>query len=330
MLSLVLLATVASASVIDLSFDDFVNKFNKVYTPEELVSREELFNHNLANMQKLRELNPHATFAVNRFSDLSKEEFSVKRSGYKPMQRPQPLINEETSTAPNSTKIDWREKKAVSKVLDQGQCGCCWAISVTESVASAWFIAGKGPLNTLSFQQLICCDCTTDDVGCNGGDPHLAYNYIMKAGGLEPAKAYPFTDGGQVMPWENRCNTDQKQKGRCSECKYDESKVVANITGYRNVTVGSEFALSQALVNGPVSICIDSDPWQTYDGGILSKCGRSLDHCVQAVGFDTTHTPAYWIVKNSWGADWGEDGYIRIAMGNDACGIADAATYPLV
>ena len=83
------------------------------------------------------------------------------------------------------------------------------------------------------------------------------------------------------MPWEDRCNTDMK-KTRCDGCKFSKAKVVATITGYKNVTSGDEAALADAVATqGPVSICIDSEPWQLYDGGIMSKCARNLDHCVQ-------------------------------------------------
>ena len=83
------------------------------------------------------------------------------------------------------------------------------------------------------------------------------------------------------MPWEDRCNTDMK-KSRCDGCKFSKAKVVATITGYKNVTSGDEAALADAVATqGPISICIDSEPWQLYDGGIMSKCARKLDHCVQ-------------------------------------------------
>jgi C1A family cysteine protease len=315
------------------SFADFMTVHGKMYTGEALVRREAIFLENTRKMEMHRVSNPEASFVVNKFTDLSETEFKeLYRSGYKPqgtrsvLAAPKLVVD-----APNRTRVDWRTKKAVSQVYDQGQCGCCWAISVTESIESHWFLAGKGALPSLSWQQLICCDCTTDDVGCNGGDPNLAYKYIVKAGGVESTKAYPFTDAGAVMPWENRCNTDQKQTGRCTECKFDKSSVVATITGYENVTAGDESALLSAVAAvGPVSVCIDSEVWQTYGGGVLTKCGKQLDHCVQVVGYDTSKKPGYYIVKNSWGKDWGENGYIRIQIGGDLCGIADVATYPLV
>lgn len=110
---------------------------------------------------------------------------------------------------------------------------------------------------------------------------------------------------------------------------------MAAVTGYKNVTVTKNETALQATVatEGPVSICINSDPWQLYSGGVLdhSTCpSTGLDHCVLVVGFDADASPPYWIVKNSWGSDWGENGYIRLKMGGNVCGLANVPTLPMV
>ena len=124
------------------------------------------------------------------------------------------------------------------------------------------------------------------------------------------------------MPWESRCNS-LSDAYSCNQCKFNSRQVAANITGYVNVTTTSnETALAVAVADvGPISVCVDSEPWQTYTGGVLSKCGRQKDHCVQVVGYNTNKLPHYWVVKNSWGLDWGLAGYIHIGMGEDLCGI---------
>ena len=192
---------------------------------------------------------------------------------------------------------------------------------------------------SLSFEQLICCDCGGVDAGCHGGDPHTAYNYVIGAGGLESSAAYPFTDAG---PDAQSCNLE----GKCGKCAFAPSetsggsKVAASIRGYRNVTQadrasgnpGNESKLAEVLLtDGPISVCIDSDPWRFYSSGILSYGARKLNHCVQLVDMDAewSGTP-YWILKNSWGEKWGEQGYIRMEMGMDVCGVADVATIPVV
>merc|ERR1711997_816327 len=102
-----------------------------------------------------------------------------------------------------------------------------------------------------------------------------------------------------------------------------ESQIAVSITGYTSVRKG-ESHLRAALNKGPVSVCLCSDTWQDYSGGILRSCGTQSDHCVQATGYG----PGYWNIRNSWGPDWGEEGYIRLAVGSDLCGVADDTTFP--
>jgi len=99
------------------------------------------------------------------------------------------------------------------------------------------------------------------------------------------------------------------------------------LTGYTSVTKG-ESNLKAALNNGPPSVCVAAEAFQSYRSGILRSCPGSVDHCVQAVGYDDSNSPPYWIVRNSWATSWGEKGYIRIASGSDLCKIADYVTFP--
>lgn len=232
------------------------------------------------------------------------------------------------------SKIDWRDEGAVDPtIFDQGECGCCWAISVAQTVGSQYFLkANMTEVPSLSFQQLICCDCGNDDAGCHGGDPHEAYDYIIEAGGLEADEDYPFTDSG---PNAQSCNL----LGECGGCRFNENKVAATMTGYETVTQtnpvngnpGDEDVLAKRLASdGPISVCIDSDPWRFYLGGILDYGDRVLNHCVQLIGYDASYSTPYWILKNSWGETWGEKGYIRMMMGMDICGVADVATIPTI
>jgi len=172
--------------------------------------------------------------------------------------------------------------------------------SITENIESMWAIAGN-TLRRLSMQQVV--DCDTSDDGCGGGDPPTAYQYVMSAGGLEAYVDYPYT-------------------GENGYCQFNSGDVVAKISGWNYATQsGNENNMASYLVsNGPLSICVDAESWQYYNGGIIVKgdgCGTSLDHCVMAVGFDTTGSTPYWIVRNSWGTDWGMNGYLYVEMGQD-------------
>jgi len=211
------------------------------------------------------------------------------------------------------TTFDWRDHGAVTAVKDQGQCGSCWAFSVTENVESVWILS-KGLTNTtlppLAPQQIV--DCDTSDAGCDGGNPPTAYDYIISAGGLDGEKDYPYT----------------AQDGTCS---FKASAVVAKISNFKYATSGDEDTMRDNLASwAPLSICVDARYWQDYTGGIMAEwqCDWvvQLDHCVQAVGYDTTASTPFWIVRNSWGTDWGEAGYIRLQYGANTCGLTDEST----
>merc|ERR1712232_1110725 len=115
------------------------------------------------------------------------------------------------------------------------------------------------------------------------------------------------------------------------QCKFQSADVKAKVDSWYYVTSNkNETQMASVVANvGPVSICVDASTWQFYMGGVVtSLCEQQLDHCVQLVGFEEKSTlfsgkVPVWIVRNSWGADWGEQGYIWIERNKDLCGIAD-------
>jgi len=208
--------------------------------------------------------------------------------------------------------FDWISKGAVTPVKNQGQCGSCWAFSTTEEIESQWFLASH-PLPVLAPQQIV--DCDTTDQGCNGGDPPTAYAYVHSAGGLESEASYPYT----------------AEDGTCQSQK---SKFVASVSGWKYACKGNNETEMQAnLVQyGPLSVCVDASSWQNYNGGVItSNCGNSLDHCVMVTGYaSTSGGVAFWEVRNSWGADWGESGYLRVERNQNLCGISDEVTIAII
>jgi C1A family cysteine protease len=204
------------------------------------------------------------------------------------------------------TSIDWRTEGAVTPVKNQGQCGSCWAFSTTGALEGAYFMANK-ELKSFSEQQLVDCSSSFGNQGCNGGLMDDAFKYV-ESHKIELESEYPYT-------------------GRDGKCH--EEGGVAEIKSFMDVTPKSPTALADALAKGPVSIAVDAGglAWQFYFGGIMKHfCGTSLDHGVLLVGYGTEGSEDYWIVKNSWGASWGEKGYVRIFRDmekNDAgvCGL---------
>jgi cathepsin F len=299
-------------------FIHFQHKYEKVYSAEEFLLRYDIFKENLKRVEKMNAGKDTPVYGVTKFFDLTpaefKEHYLMKRTvdtkhlrAGKPVQPVDPKVK-----IPGSW--DWRTKGAVTPVYNQGQCGSCWAFSTTENIESMWNLAGH-PLTQLSMQQIV--DCDTSDDGCGGGDPPTAYQYVMSAGGMDPLSDYPYTaeDG---------------------YCNFQSSEVAAKISNWQYATQDNDENVMAAKVvsEGPLSICVDAASWQYYNGGIIMHgdgCGDSLDHCVQIVGYATSSdsTP-YWIVRNSWGTDWGEQGYLKVERGYDVCGISDEATYAVI
>jgi len=304
---------------IKLQFVQFMQKYNKVYAESEVQTRFNNFKTNLARAEQLQAASPSATYGVTKFSDLSAEEFRTTIL----MQNTIPQDNRvavppTTLVAPGAPATwDWRDHSAVTPVKDQGQCGSCWAFSASEAIESAWILKGKATTSTinLSPQQIVDCDTIDGVQGCNGGTTESAYDYIHKAGGQEQIVDYPYTAVN-------------------GKCKFDSKYVDASISTYTTIAK-DETALSGTLsTTGPLSICLDAENWQTYTGGVMSKMECcivcQLDHCVQLVGYNSTASTPYWIVRNSWNTDWGIAGYIYLEMNHNTCDLTNDVTWPTI
>jgi len=312
----VALVAAASASALITSevttaFSEFQKTHDKHYsTDDEWVKRLGIFAQNMEKVAQQNEdhkkIGGDAVFGVTKFSDLTADEFKSMYLTYKPRNATNIEYTVPVHTGTLADSVNWYSKGAVTPVKDQGQCGSCWAFSATEAIESYSFL-NDGKLHELSPQQINSCDKT--DGGCNGGNTETAYEYVQSAGGIESESSYPYTSGS----------------GRTGTCKSDSSEYVVSIKGYKSVARG-ESNLQTALNSGPVSICVAADAFQSYSSGILKSCPGQIDHCVQAVGYDSTEN--YWLVRNSWATSWGEEGLIRIEMGKDLCHIADDVTYP--
>merc|ERR1712045_773556 len=323
-----LAAAAASVSAITVEeshiarFNIWKGEHSKVYASiEEEQARIEVF---LRNHKTIEAHNSDSTqtftMGHNEFSDMTPEEFKSTMTGYTGMMgRSSGADSVHTQVGGEDAAKDWRSEGKVTEVKNQGQCGSCWAFSTTGSTESANLIKNGGsasdPANQLSEQQLV--DCSKANQGCNGGLMDYGFTYLkgLGASGDDTESSYPYT----------------AKNGRC----HADTGVASNIrvTGYTDVA-RSEAALRNAVGTvGPVSIAIEADQraFQFYNGGVLTKgCGQRLDHGVLLVGYGTENSQDYWIVKNSWGPSWGEQGYIRIAQGSNLCGLSNQASYPHV
>jgi len=257
--------------------------------------------------------------AVNKFADLTGDEFQAAfvTGGYVPRRHRQHPTALYPTALPAS--VNWTAQGAVTPVKNQEQCGSCWAFSSTGSMEGAWFLK-NGSLVSLSEQQLVDCSTAQGNQGCNGGLMDYAFEYVVKNKGITTEAAYPYTATGP-----NTCVAKGKP-------------VAATLSGFKDVPVNSETALLTAIVQQPVSVAVEADQsvFQFYSGGVMdSACGTQLDHGVLAVGYGTLGGKDYYLVKNSWGADWGSQGYILLARGakfnpSGQCGIQMDPSYPVV
>jgi C1A family cysteine protease len=302
---------------VETDFSSWLANYAKSYaTDEEYEYRLSVFSANADLVKQLNDQSEDARFALNKFADLTSDEFKSYYLGYVHFGRASPQLDIPNVAAPDS--FDWISKGKVTAVKDQKQCGSCWAFSATENIESVWMIAkGLTPSNfkPLAPQQIV--DCDREDGGCNGGDTVTAFEYVIKAGGQDTEESYPYHAVNQA-------------------CQFKPADVEARITSYKYATrTRNEDEMKTAVATvAPLSICVDAASWQFYSGGVFKKsqCGTQLDHCVQITGYDTastTPTP-YWEVRNSWGADWGEKGFIRLEYGTNTCGCADEATTAVV
>jgi C1A family cysteine protease len=317
-LALALFAAPASAKFYSESpstqkylWESFKSEFNKEYASEdEEAYRFNVFVENLRLIDSRNEVDT-ASHGITKFMDMSPSEFRETHLNYIPDPNRERVYDETIEPLPEgaNTLIDWTGKYT-TPVKDQGYCGSCWAFSATEQIESD-YMRTSGKTQILSAQQVTSCTSYLFAGGCNGGSTEKAFDYAK--GGLETDSDYPYTSG---------------KAGITGSCNADSSKYVVKATGYTTVSSsasGESKMASYVSATGPLSVCVDAETWSSYTGGIMSVCGTSVDHCVQAVGLD--QSGGYWKVRNSWGTSWGESGFIRLSYGSNTCGLTSDVNY---
>jgi len=305
-------------------------KFGGVISSQEEDFRMKIWLENKAKIERHNQLHYKGEvkyfLRLNKNSDRLTHELQATRKGFKRSpNRPRgtkfrPPANVNLRDLPDS--FDWRDEGAVTEVKDQGYCGCCWAFGAVGALESANFI-NTGELTELSEQQLV--DCSTgwsehgySNYGCEGGDQAAAFDYIRDNEGIDTEGSYPYL----------------AEDGTCT---FNKADVGADDVGFTYLDSGDEDDLkTMVATKGPVAVSMNCmDDMFDYGGGIYdnSDCDPNvLDHVVLLVGYgvDEDSGDEFWIVKNSWGADWGEAGYFRMARNKgDMCGLATDASFPL-
>ncbi|XP_075874112.1 cathepsin L.1 [Nelusetta ayraudi] len=321
-------ASCARISLEDMEFHAWKLKFSKGYSsPVEEARRKEIWLdnrqvvlvHNILADQGIKSYR----MGMTEFADMPNEEYQQVISqgclgrfdASNPRQGSTFFRLPEGNQLP--TTVDWRDKGYVTPVKDQKQCGSCWAFSATGALEGQTF-KKTSKLVSLSEQQLVDCSGSYGNYGCNGGLMDNAFKYVQTNGGIDTEESYPY-------------------EAEDGTCRYNPASVGAKCTGFVDVTQFDEDALKEAVATiGPVSIGIDASQssFQLYSSGVYDEpsCSSTeLDHGVLVVGYGSDNGNDYWLVKNSWGVGWGDNGYIRMSRNkHNQCGVATAASYPLV
>jgi len=333
-------------------FGKFMKKHRKVYESDDhLAKRLEIFCNNMKSVDEKNEANGTPVFGVTKFSDHTREEVSVllgrKNKATPPSTERDVRSPKLTGSrfAADATNVDWTKEGMVTPVKNQGQCGSCWAHSAAEQIESEWMLAGNA-MWEFSVQQVN--SCVKNCFGCGGGDTPAAYEYLMglqKGEGLGSSAWAPYVESMTEQCTGKRCTE------ACKDLDIDVLLTKSSLTGPFATVTGYDYATPAAASNGsganqnmtllaqniathgPASICVNAANWSDYTGGVMSQatCGgfaeSDLDHCVQLTGYNADANPPYWIVRNSWATDWGENGYIYLEYPANSCGLGNEATF---
>ncbi|XP_022213321.1 putative cysteine proteinase CG12163 isoform X2 [Drosophila obscura] len=306
---------------VDHLFHKFQIRFGRRYdNTAERQMRLRIFRQNLKTIEELNanEMGS-AKYGITEFADMTSTEYKERtglwqRDEQKPSGGAPAVVPAYEGEFPK--EFDWRLKNAVTQVKNQGSCGSCWAFSVTGNIEGLYAVK-TGELKEFSEQELL--DCDTTDSACNGGLMDNAYKAIEDIGGLEYEAEYPY---------------EAKKK----QCHFNRTLSHVQVSGFVDLPKGNETAMQEwLLTHGPISIGLNANAMQFYRGGVShpwkALCSKkNLDHGVLIVGYGVSDYPnfhktlPYWIVKNSWGPRWGEQGYYRIYRGDNTCGVSEMAT----
>jgi len=322
------LALSQASAQLSMTFDQYLSKHGRAYEhgSAEYIERKALFEQRRSDAMIQNNKSDAMWIAtVNKFSDAKAEELAAMH-GYKPSKARQQGLSfaaEEEDhhkmKAALPEKVDWRHLKDGQHIREQGACGSCWAIAAA-TILNAHAEIHRGEATETSAQELVDCVPNPEECGgqggCQGATVELALGWTVK-NGISSAQEVPY----------------HAEDGQCKKTSFVQMQLrgahlgaaTLGLTGFRVLPMNKELPLAQAVANqGPVAISVAANNWFSYYSGVFSGCDNIVNHAVTMYGYGKTTSHKYWLVKNSWGQDWGENGYIRILRHeneDEFCGI---------
>jgi cathepsin L len=298
-----------------ITFQEFLQQFDKAYEGAEWFTRKALFDQRVEEMQN-HNSNPEALWSkgINEFSDMTEAELRRYRGYNKRMRSIGTSSGAQLRTSKTELPqtVDWRthSPNVVTTVKNQGGCGSCWAFATSE-VLESHIALQTGTLLSLAPQQLVDCMPNPQECGgtggCSGATIELGLNFTA-FNGITDVWHYPYSSG---------------LDGKETTCRASKAPL-AGVKGFERVPANDAQALMEAVATkGPIGISVDASNFNAYHGGVHDSCNKThpdIDHAVVLMGYGEEKGAKYWLVRNSWGPLWGENGYIRIRRYDDeAC-----------
>ncbi|XP_021516688.1 cathepsin J isoform X1 [Meriones unguiculatus] len=306
---------------LDAQWEEWKEKYKKNYSPEVEAVRRAIWEENMRIVKLHNGENGLGkngfTMELNSFGDLTGGEFRNPMADI-PVPAALTVERKDKKIVDGLPKFkNWINEGYVTPVRNQGTCGSCWAFAATGAIEGQMFWK-TGKLTPLSVQNLVDCSEKQGNKGCAQGSAFRAFMYVNETKGLQDEISYPY-------------------EGKQGTCRYNSSNSRAYVTDFRLLPQNEIYLLVAVASIGPVAAAVDAsqDSFRFYRGGIYyePKCSQySVNHAVLVVGYgyegNETDGKDYWLIKNSWGENWGMRGYMKIARDrNNHCGIASQASF---
>lgn len=297
----------ASHAELETKFNEFINQYGRnYYSANEYEFRLNVFAQNLKRAEQLNLENPDAEFGVTQFADMTESEFMVLLGDRSDLEVGQPVY-EPSKGMPNKDEVDWT--KVFEPIQNQGSCGSCWSFAATATFEAYWNMNNKKLIKGAE-QYLVDCD-TVYDSGCNGGLAVNAFNFLQN----------------NFMVDDNNYKYTARQ-GTCKTVPSTDN--IGKTKGGAYINTNENDMLSYLQTTGPIAVSVDASSWSLYKSGVMTSCTLNTNHAVVVVAYGTDDQSGakYWKIRNSWGASWGEAGFIRIAYGTNTCNVTRRPVFP--